>query len=214
MNTSDSLGKSPIYRAAGNRLALNLDELEMDKTKAEILALLGKKGFSQIDIHLDELARSCIPSSKYKRGSRLKQAPQQFDCSSFTKWLYAQKGISIPRRSIQQSTIGTRAALEDLIGGDLIMTSGYINYFFDDPETSIGHVGIVSNDKTVIHAANAKQHIIESTIEEFVSDGRFRDARRIIPKGADVRTFVVPEEREIETSDDVVWILRQKPRKP
>ncbi len=161
-----------------------------------------------MDAHLASAARSCIGVARYKRGSRLKEAPHTFDCSGFVKWLYAQRGIWLPRRSIQQSVFGVRVGIEQIIGGDLVFTSGAIDYYFDDPSKGVGHVGIAVEGGAVVHAANAKRGIIETPLQEF-TDGCFRDARRIVPSTADVRTFALPAEREVETAEDILWIIRQ-----
>lgn len=200
---------SSNYRAVNDRCAVNLDALNVGITKEKILALLENKGFQAIDVSLEELARACIGNSQYKRGSRLTHAPEFFDCSSFTKWLYAERGIWLPRRSIQQSIFGVRVALENIIGGDLIMTSGAIDYFFSEPENGIGHVGIVSDKRTVIHAANKQENIIETDLDDFIGNGKFREARRIIPPHCDVRTFRTPQNREVEGADDMKWIILQ-----
>ncbi|MGN5378404.1 hypothetical protein BIV25_12830 [Streptomyces sp. MUSC 14] len=65
-----------------------------------------------------------------------------YDCSGLTSWAYAQAGVSIPRTSQEQATIGTRISSEsDLQVGDLV-------FFYGD----IHHVGIYAGNGTVLHA--------------------------------------------------------------
>ncbi|MET8412010.1 NlpC/P60 family protein [Streptomyces sp. NPDC005195] len=68
--------------------------------------------------------------------------PDSFDCSGFTSWSYAQAGVSIPRTSESQATIGTRIySQSDLQVGDLV-------FFFGD----LHHVGLYAGGGQVLHA--------------------------------------------------------------
>ncbi|WP_031226345.1 C40 family peptidase [Streptomyces roseochromogenus] len=65
-----------------------------------------------------------------------------YDCSGLTSWAYAQAGISIPRTSQEQATIGTRIdSVNDLQVGDLV-------FFYGD----IHHVGLYAGNGQVLHA--------------------------------------------------------------
>ncbi len=67
--------------------------------------------------------------------------PSSFDCSGLTSWAYAQAGISIPRTSQEQATIGTRLTMSELKPGDLV-------FFYGD----IHHVGLYAGNGMVLHA--------------------------------------------------------------
>ncbi|MEU9985637.1 NlpC/P60 family protein [Streptomyces sp. NPDC048045] len=68
--------------------------------------------------------------------------PSSFDCSGLTSWAYAQAGVSIPRTSEAQATIGTRiSSVNDLQVGDLV-------FFYGD----IHHVGLYAGNGQVLHA--------------------------------------------------------------
>ena len=166
-----------------------------------------KKLFDGIDII--SMARQCIGSSQYRRGARPSEAPALVDCSSFTKWLYAQRGIWLPRRSIQQSQTGETINLDELADGDLIFTSGPISYYYDDPADGVGHVGIATGDGSVIHAANTRVNVIESPLKKFVDPNNLRKVKRLVPKNLNVLTLETPLHREVETSDDIRWIILQ-----
>lgn len=197
------------YRAVGNRCAVTLNSLDVPISREAVRSLLAEKGFAAISVDLVTLARQCIATSRYRRGARLAEAPAIVDCSSFVKWLYAERGIWLPRRSIQQRDLGEAIELEDLITGDVVFVSGCIDYYHYDPRSGVGHVGIATGEGTVIHAANSKANVVESTVLEFVGDDKFRGARRYIPKGVEVVTFKTPPDREIETSDDIRWVILQ-----
>jgi hypothetical protein len=196
------------YLAAGKRCAVDFESLKLPVSQEVALNILLKINFKVLDVDLLEIARSCIGKSTYRRGSSIHSAPQQFDCSSFTKWLYAQMGIKLPRRSIQQRELGDTVLISELAPGDLVFVTGRVNYFFDDPESGVGHVGIATGEDTIIHAASSRVGVIETDMERFIEKG-FRGAKRIIPKETNVLTLAVPDNREVEWSDDIRWIILQ-----
>jgi len=182
-----------VYRAVGgcgvnNRVAVVIKDLHLPISEEDAVLVLYKKGFMLLKVDMIKCARQCINSSRYRRGARPSEAPGFVDCSSFTKWLYGKRGIWLPRRSIQQSEMGEAVGLKNVIEG---------------------HVGIVTAEKTIIHAANSKQHVIETPIDDFVGENKFRCARRYMPKNSKVLTLQTPFMREVETSDDVRWIILQ-----
>jgi len=197
------------YRAVGNRCAVILDSLRLPISHEEALAILTQKGFRHVEADIITLARQCIGTSQYRRGARLLEAPTIVDCSSFIKWLYAQRGIWLPRRSIQQRELGEVVSLEEITAGDVVFVSGWINYYYDDPGNGVGHVGIATGDGTIVHAANSKIHVVETSLEKFASTAEFRGARRYLPKGIEVITFETPADREVEIANDIRWIVLQ-----
>lgn len=196
------------FRAVNSRCAVRLQDLRLPLTPKETIYLLNQNGFKIINVDLLELARQCVARSKYQRGARSSQAPALVDCSSFVKWLYGQRGIWLPRRSIQQREFGQPIALDSIREGDLVFTAGRINYYFDDPRDGVGHVGIATNCQTIIHAANRKAGVIESPLNKFTS-ADFRGARRYIACNSEVLTLAIPPNREVESSDDIRWIILQ-----
>ena len=197
------------YRAVGNRCAVILDSLHLLISREETLAILNHKGFELVEVNIVALARQRIGTSQYRRGARRSEAPAVVDCSSFIKWLYAERGIWLPRRSIQQRELGETVNLDELIAGDVVFVSGRINYYHDDPANGVGHVGIVTGDETVIHAANREAGVVESPLAKFVEKTKFRGARRYIPKDIEVLTFETPVDRAVEIADDIRWIVLQ-----
>lgn len=67
--------------------------------------------------------------------------PAGFDCSGFTQWVFAQHGISLPRTSGAQSSVGTPVPVSDVQPGDLIVWPG--------------HTGIYAGNGQMIHAPTA-----------------------------------------------------------
>ncbi len=198
-----------MYYAVGNRCAIDFNELRLPISEHEAIEIIQTKGFKKIDVDIVSLAISFVGVSTYRRSARLSEAPGVFDCSSFVKWLYGQRGIWLPRRSIQQRECGMPITdASKLVGGDIVFVSGHVNYFLSDPLDGVGHVGIVSDAGTVVHAANSRLGIVESTMESFTQKG-LRGIRRIIPSDRVVHTFITPDEREVEYSDDIRWIVLQ-----
>jgi hypothetical protein len=197
------------YRAVGTRCAVDLDELKLPIPRAEALQILAKKGFQRQDVNLVLLARKRVGKSTYDRGVRASKAPTIVDCSSLVKWLYGQRGIELPRRSIQQREMGQTIPRVSAMAGDLVFVSGFRDYYLDDPTDGVGHVGIVTEKQTVIHAASSKEGVIETPIERFATPQNFRGVRRYIPEDRTIITFETPPHREVERSSDFRWIILQ-----
>jgi cell wall-associated NlpC family hydrolase len=85
----------------------------------------------------------------YKFGAKTGQT-NTFDCSSFTKFLFAKQGITLPRVSRDQSKHGIDVPLDQLRKGDLVFftTPGRKNKTGLD---HIGHVAIYMGDGQLLH---------------------------------------------------------------
>ena len=197
------------YRAVGNRCAVILSSLQLPISCEETLAMLNQKGFTLVEVDIVALARQCIGMSRYRRGAKPSESPVVVDCSSFLKWLYGMRGIWLPRRSIQQRELGQSIELSQITSGDVVFVSGWIDYYLDNPSNGVGHVGLATGNKTVIHAANSKVGVIETPLDLFISKNKFRGVKRYVPKDMDVLTFETPPSREVETADDIRWIILQ-----
>ncbi|MET7284949.1 NlpC/P60 family protein [Streptomyces sp. NPDC005573] len=64
-----------------------------------------------------------------------------FDCSGLTSWAYGQAGVSIPRTSEAQTTLGPHLGMSQLQVGDLV-------FFYGD----LHHVGLYAGNGQVLHA--------------------------------------------------------------
>lgn len=197
------------YRAVGNRCAIDFDSLELPISYERAFSILTRKGFRIIEVELITLARQCVGKSLYRRGARFSEAPTVVDCSSLIKWLYGQRGIWLPRRSIQQRELGESIQIGDIIAGDVVFVSGRIDYYRVDPSTGVGHVGIATGNNGVIHAADKKAGVVENSLDKFVGKTKFRGVRRYIQKNRKIITLETPVGREIETADDIRWVVLQ-----
>ncbi len=197
------------YRAVGRRCAVDFSSLGLPCSQAEGLAILERKGFEVMEVEVVEEARRLVGVATYRRGARGSEAPEIVDCSSLVKWAYGQCGVWLPRRSIQQRELGEPVTLDAVGGGDVIFCSGLIDYFQTDPTDGVGHVGMMTDVGTVIHAAGKQVGVIETPVARFVAKAGFRGVRRYIQPSQSVVTLQTPVEREVETSDDIRWIILQ-----
>jgi cell wall-associated NlpC family hydrolase len=72
-----------------------------------------------------------------------------FDCSGFTKYVFAKYNITLPRTSREQVRAGRAVAADfrSLRPGDLMM--------FAEPGEAISHVAIYAGDGVIIHASSS-----------------------------------------------------------
>ena len=72
-----------------------------------------------------------------------------FDCSGFTKYVFAKQGIGLPRTSREQARAGQNVGLDAdaWIPGDIIL--------FAEPGEDVSHVAIYVGNGQIIHASSA-----------------------------------------------------------
>jgi cell wall-associated NlpC family hydrolase len=157
----------------------NLDTISLEKEKKE-----KTKTFSFTDLFKskkeDKNADKCkrITSlAKTKLGKKYVWGASGnkncYDCSSFTKFVYKNIGIDIPRTSIRQSKFGKFVKRSELKKGDLI--------FFDTSKKRKGyvnHVGIYLGDNKFIHASSAKKKVVITSLNKNFYSNRYKGARR------------------------------------
>jgi phenylalanyl-tRNA synthetase beta subunit len=97
-------------------------------------------------------------------------APRVFDCSSFTAFIFAQAGLTIPRISIDQFVFGREIKRSELQPGDLVFGNNEIGHVWDKTveflpgtkvEGGIDHVGIYIGDNKVIHCSRYNKTGVE-----------------------------------------------------
>lgn len=76
-----------------------------------------------------------------------------FDCSGFTKYVFAKQGIFLPRTSREQAHAGRGVALDygAFEPGDILL--------FAEPNEAISHVAIYVGDGRIIHASSARGEV-------------------------------------------------------
>lgn len=106
--------------------------------------------------------------------------PDCFDCSGFTRYVYKEHGMTIPRYSGNQAKVGITVGYDELKIGDLV--------FFDTEKKyrgKVNHVGIYIGDGKFIHASSAKkQVVITSFREKKFYKNRFLWGQRVVNDNA------------------------------
>lgn len=98
--------------------------------------------------------------------------PSGFDCSGFVQYVYAKHGISLPRTSKQQWTVGTSISKASLQPGDLV--------FFANTYTSgVSHLGIYIGNGQFIHASSSKGVIISDLSNSYWAS-HYHGCRRVL----------------------------------
>lgn len=75
--------------------------------------------------------------------------PAGFDCSGFTRYVFASQNITLPRVSLDQYKVGTPVSFSNLISGDLV-------FFNLISGKQISHVGIYIGNNQFISATSSK----------------------------------------------------------
>ncbi len=119
---------------------------------------------------LVELAQSLL-GAPYKYGATPEEAPQVFDCSSFTQYLYKKIGVELPRSSILQATQGDEVNNKnELRPGDLLFfraASGHYNdRLFPNQAVYIGHVALYLGENKIIYASDPLKKVVEKSLAE------------------------------------------------
>jgi peptidoglycan DL-endopeptidase CwlO len=74
--------------------------------------------------------------------------PNQFDCSGLVQWSYLQAGISLPRSTYSQVTVGQSVSVSQMQPGDLV-------FYYSD----FSHVAIYIGGGNVVHAPTAGETV-------------------------------------------------------
>ena len=155
---------------------------------------------------LINMAKSLI-NKPYKYGASTSQeAPELFDCSSFTRYLFRQIGKEIPRPSIEQIEVGREIEKKELKPGDLIFSKG-----FGKPHRNkkfpqgVGHVGLYIGNGRVINVPKKVGKVVTQNIDLFTKSNQWRGARRILEDENDQLLVSIPTRRlDIEIPEDLI----------
>ena len=95
--------------------------------------------------------------------------PSGFDCSGYVQYVFNLHGISLPRVSSQQYTVGTAVSRTNLKAGDLVFfgTSG------------VSHLGIYIGNDQFIHSSSSKGVTVSSMSNSYWS-ARYIGAKRVL----------------------------------
>jgi cell wall-associated NlpC family hydrolase len=202
-----------IYRNVGNRVAVDFTSLNLSISYEEALSILNDRKIRPISVNVIDLAKSLVGVAMWRWGSKQWEAPYYFDCSALTKWLYGQIGLWLPRRALQQLEFckkdGKIIEPANLTPGDLVFSSSHFkNGVRTNSDEGIGHVFIATGDNRAISATNSELGcgVTSMHIEEIASTRKIRAIARVCELGT-ITTLLVPPGVEIESSDDIKYIL-------
>jgi phenylalanyl-tRNA synthetase beta subunit len=202
----------------------------------EMHSALQRVGFSLETIaypreKIVSLAEECLGKPYIRGASVLHDAPEAFDCSSFTSWVYKESGYQIPRILIDQYVFTEPIEGEPNIG-DLVFTntkiektkggSHYSQVLQKEiPEAAIrtetveflrgtkveqgmDHNGVYVGGGYVVHATSVFGKVIKEKLSESKVFGNGYEFRKVIHK-EELRTVVtVPSERlDIRIKEDL-----------
>jgi len=182
--------------------------LGIDIPEKNIINILESLGFKIKKIsplkNVLKLAKA-LENVPYKHGASITyDAPNCFDCSSFTSYLFAQSGIQIPRMSIDQYFFGKPVEKKDLKAGDLVfsntkkMIHGIIHYESKEfkkglkIKNGIDHCGLYLGDGKVIHAVALRKKIIIEDLKKSREFKNLRGFKRIITEKDNLLLITVP----------------------
>ena len=87
--------------------------------------------------------------------------PTAFDCSGFTKYVFKENGVTLPRYSGNQAKVGKPISYKELHVGDLVFFNTEKKY-----KQKVNHVGIYIGDNKFIHASSAKKKVVITSFKE------------------------------------------------
>lgn len=96
--------------------------------------------------------------------------PYGFDCSGFTRYVFNQVGMNLPRMADEQFYSGTPIPKTQLSPGDLV--------FFETYEPGPSHVGIYTGNGQFIHASSSQGVVVSSIYDPYYWGPRYLGARR------------------------------------
>jgi hypothetical protein len=115
-----------------------------------------------------------------------------FDCSGFTRYIFAQFDIDLSHSSRGQSTEGDKVAKSDLRAGDLV--------FFNTGGAGISHVGIYVGDGYFVHSAN-NAGVAKNKLSESYYAKRYVTAGRVLSDKAYAQIATEQEDKSIVKTD-------------
>jgi len=128
-----------------------------------------------------------------------------FDCSGFTRYIFARHGVGIPRTSRQQATVGRRLprSWSALRAGDLVM--------FANRGGRINHVALYVGDGRILHSTSSGGGVRYDDLR--TQRGRwFREhmvaARRVVSSGHSLVRALTAIDLQFDGSDAPDWAPR------
>lgn len=151
----------------------------------------------------------------YKLGASVTgDAPELFDCSSFTSYVFAESGISIPRMSVDQYVYGDEVDETEVMAGDLLFANTGVGKIHTESvefmkgtsiPQGIDHVGLCVGNGEVIHATGTANSVVKEKISESERFKKIVGYRRIHSENEPRFVVTVPFERlDLRCKEDLI----------
>ena len=98
--------------------------------------------------------------------------PRGFDCSGFTRYVFARHGVHLPRTAEAQYRTGHPIDPDDLRPGDLV--------FFTTIAPGASHVGLAIGGGRFVHAPNQRSSVRIDELDARYWRRRFLGVRRVV----------------------------------
>lgn len=125
-------------------------------------------GRDAVDVAMDQIGDPYVTNGV---------GPDEFDCSGLVTYSYGQVGISVPKGTSRQQSVGTSVAVSDIQRGDLL--------FFDAmprlPAVSINHVGLATGNGTMVVAPDRGRTVQEVRLTAWWA-ARLMRVQRVAPQ--------------------------------
>lgn len=132
-----------------------------------VLAIGIGTGNASADSKMDNVIANTLGTS-YKTGGT---STAGFDCSGFTSYVFKKVGISLPRTSKSQYSVGTSVSRSQMRPGDLV--------FFNTLGSGVSHVGIFVGNGKFAQSSSSRGVIISSLNEKYWAN-RYVGAKRVM----------------------------------
>lgn len=126
------------------------------------------------------------------------EGPNSFDCSGLTQFAMGHLGVELPRRAVEQSTVGRAVDFDDIRRGDLVF---FGNSAEEAASGIVGHVGIAESSSSMINAVWADS-VQRDDLQRGWPKNWFITARRIDTTSPSTR-FSIGDRVEV-TDDDAI----------
>ena len=110
-----------------------------------------------------------LRGSPYRNGG---DRPDGFDCSGFTRYVFARHGTTLPRLAADQYHTGTAVSRDGLAPGDLV--------FFETVAPGPSHVGVAIGGEAFVHAPSSGGEVRVERLSSRYWAERYVGARRVV----------------------------------
>lgn len=166
---------APPYAAEVERLE-RLERVERAERPERTEGFFGQQLFNQVRDQVRDRSTELVTNAMnflgvpYKRGGT--DEATGLDCSAFVRKVFDQTiGLVLPRRSADQSKVGTPVDKTELKPGDLV--------FFNTLRRSFSHVGIYIGDGKFVHSPRAGGVVRVEDMRVAYWQKRYNGARRV-----------------------------------